>query len=80
MIDAMNKRYHKHIIITLEDPIEYLCFTRISAPIELQAKVGSDVPSFGSGLEHACCVEDPDIILVGEMLRPGNDFSGDHSG
>ncbi len=63
MIDAMNKRYNKHII-TLEDPIEYLLHSNKCA-IE-QREVGSDVPSFGSGLKHVLR-QDPDIILVGEM-------------
>ena len=63
MIDAMNRRYHKHII-TLEDPIEYLLHSNKCA-IE-QREVGSDVPSFGSGLKHVLR-QDPDIILVGEM-------------
>ncbi len=63
MIDAMNKRYHKHII-TLEDPIEYLLPSNKCA-IE-QRELGSDVPSFGSGLKHVLR-QDPDIILVGEM-------------
>ncbi|HVS71199.1 MAG TPA: type IV pilus twitching motility protein PilT [Phycisphaerae bacterium] len=63
MIDAMNKRYHKHII-TLEDPIEYILHSN-KCSIE-QREVGSDVPSFGSGLKHVLR-QDPDIILVGEM-------------
>lgn len=63
MIDAMNKRYDKHII-TLEDPIEYLLHSQ-KCTIE-QREVGSDVPSFASGLKHVLR-QDPDIILVGEM-------------
>jgi twitching motility protein PilT len=63
MIDAMNRRYHKHII-TLEDPIEYLLHSN-KCVIE-QREVGADVPSFGSGLKHVLR-QDPDIILVGEM-------------
>jgi twitching motility protein PilT len=63
MIDAMNRRYHKHII-TMEDPIEYLLHSN-KCSIE-QREVGSDVPSFGSGLKHVLR-QDPDIILVGEM-------------
>jgi twitching motility protein PilT len=63
MIDAMNKRYHKHII-TMEDPIEYLLHSN-KCTIE-QREVGSDTPSFGSGLKHVLR-QDPDIILVGEM-------------
>ena len=63
MIDAMNKRYNKHII-TLEDPIEYMLVSN-KCTIE-QREVGSDVPSFASGLKHVLR-QDPDIILVGEM-------------
>ena len=63
MIDAMNKRYNKHII-TLEDPVEYILNSN-KCVIE-QREVGFDVPSFGSGLKHALR-QDPDIIMVGEM-------------
>ncbi|MGN6367220.1 MAG: type IV pilus twitching motility protein PilT [Phycisphaerae bacterium] len=63
MIDAMNKRYHKHII-TMEDPIEYILHSN-KCTIE-QREVGSDVPTFASGLKHVLR-QDPDIILVGEM-------------
>ena len=63
MIDAMNQRYHKHII-TLEDPVEY-AFSSDKSTIE-QRELGSDCPSFASGLRHVLR-QDPDIILVGEM-------------
>ena len=63
MIDAINKREQGHII-TLEDPIEYT-FTSNKCAIE-QREVGSDVPSFSSGLRHVLR-QDPDTILVGEM-------------
>ncbi|NBC10593.1 MAG: PilT/PilU family type 4a pilus ATPase [Planctomycetes bacterium] len=63
MIDAMNRRYHKHII-TLEDPIEYSLVSEKSV-IE-QRELGADTPSFASGLRHVLR-QDPDIILVGEM-------------
>ena len=63
MIDAMNKRYAKHII-TLEDPIEYV-FQSERSVIE-QRELGTDTPSFASGLRHVLR-QDPDIILVGEM-------------
>jgi len=63
MIQAMNDRYRKHII-TLEDPIEYT-FESNRCLIE-QRELGSDMPSFASGLKHALR-QDPDIILVGEM-------------
>jgi twitching motility protein PilT len=63
MIQAMNERYRKHII-TLEDPIEY-SFQSNKCLLE-QRELGSDMPSFASGLKHALR-QDPDIILVGEM-------------
>ncbi len=63
MIDAMNGRYHKHII-TLEDPVEYT-FVSNKCILE-QRELGDDVPSFASGLRHVLR-QDPDIILVGEM-------------
>jgi twitching motility protein PilT len=63
MVDAINKREQGHII-TLEDPIEY-AFVSNKCAIE-QREVGSDVPSFASGLRHVLR-QDPDTILVGEM-------------
>jgi twitching motility protein PilT len=63
MIDAMNKKYRKHII-TLEDPVEYV-LTSNQCAIE-QREMGSDCTSFASGLRHALR-QDPDVILVGEM-------------
>jgi twitching motility protein PilT len=63
MIDAINRRESGHII-TVEDPIEY-AFVSAKSCIE-QREIGSDVPSFASGLRHALR-QDPDVILVGEM-------------
>lgn len=63
MIQAMNQRYHKHVI-TIEDPTEY-AFESDKCTIE-QRELGDDVPSFSSGLRHVLR-QDPDIILVGEM-------------
>ena len=63
MIDAMNSTYGKHVI-TLEDPIEYVLNSRKCA-ID-QREIGSDCPTFESGLKHALR-QDPDVILVGEM-------------
>ncbi len=63
MIQAINLRYHKHII-TVEDPIEYRLVSN-KCVIE-QRELGDDVPSFASGLRHVLR-QDPDIILVGEM-------------
>jgi twitching motility protein PilT len=63
MVDAINRRECDHII-TMEDPIEY-AFISAKSCIE-QREVGSDVPTFASGLRHALR-QDPDVILVGEM-------------
>ncbi len=63
MIGVINKKYKKRII-TLEDPVEYLLDNQ-SCMIE-QREIGSDCPTFASGLRHALR-QDPDIILVGEM-------------
>ncbi len=63
MIDAINRREPGHII-TVEDPVEY-AFISARSNIE-QREIGSDVPTFESGLRHALR-QDPDVILVGEM-------------
>lgn len=63
MIGAINKSVDRHII-TLEDPIEYALHDD-KCTIE-QREIGSDCPTFASGLKHALR-QDPDIILVGEM-------------
>ena len=63
MIDLIN-RTRKEVIITLEDPIEYLHMHRMC--IVNQREIGTDTQSFASGLRSALRA-DPDIILVGEM-------------
>ena len=63
MIDSINRREQGHII-TCEEPIEY-AFVSNKSCIE-QREIGSDVPTFESGLRHALR-QDPDVILVGEM-------------
>lgn len=63
MIESINQRYRKHII-TLEDPVEYALIS--SKCIIEQRELGSDMPSFSSGLKHILR-QDPDIIFVGEM-------------
>jgi len=63
MIGLINSRYSKRII-TLEDPVEYHLENE-RCMIE-QREIGSDCPSFASGLRHALR-QDPDIIMVGEM-------------
>jgi len=63
MIDTINRRYPLHVI-TVEDPVEYELFS--DKCVVEQRELGSDVPSFASGLKHALR-QDPDVILVGEM-------------
>jgi twitching motility protein PilT len=63
MIDIIN-RERRGVIITLEDPIEYLHHHKNC--IVNQREVGTDTKSFASGL-RAALRSDPDIILVGEM-------------
>ncbi len=63
MVGLINSRYSKRII-TLEDPVEYMLQNE-RCMIE-QREIGSDCPTFASGLRHALR-QDPDIIMVGEM-------------
>lgn len=63
MIGTINDNCKKRIV-TLEDPIEYALNNK-QCMIE-QREIGSDCPSFASGLKHVLR-QDPDIIMVGEM-------------
>ncbi len=63
IIEEMNKTQRK-VIITIEDPIEYL-FRDKSCYI-VQREVGIDTQSFARGL-RAALREDPDVIMVGEI-------------
>ncbi len=63
MIDRINTERACHIL-TIEDPIEYVHDHKRSAVS--QREVGSDTPTFESGLRSALR-EDPDVVLVGEM-------------
>ena len=63
MVDLIN-RERKGVIITLEDPIEYL--HRHRRCLVSQREVGTDTTSFAKAL-RAALRADPDIILVGEM-------------
>src|SRR5690606_4557674 len=63
MIDRINTT-HRHHIITIEDPIEYLhqhknCLIN-------QREVGVDTKSFPRALKYILR-QDPDVVLVGEM-------------
>lgn len=63
MVDFINQE-RSAVIITVEDPIEYL--HRHNKSIVNQREVGSDTVSFAASL-RAALREDPDVILVGEM-------------
>ena len=63
LLNVINANLNKHII-TLEDPIEYIHWSRRS--IVSQREIGTDCNSFGDGL-RAALREDPDVILIGEM-------------
>ncbi|RIH90016.1 Twitching mobility protein [Meiothermus luteus] len=63
IIDEINQQ-HAKMIITLEDPIEYL--HRSKKSIVVQREIGQDVPSFKDGLV-AAMRQDPDVIMIGEI-------------
>lgn len=63
MVDFIN-RERSAVIITVEDPIEYL--HRHNRSIVNQREIGSDTVSFAASL-RAALREDPDVIMVGEM-------------
>lgn len=63
IIDIIN-RERQGVIITLEDPIEFLHHHKNC--IVNQREIGTDTKSFASGL-RAALRSDPDVILVGEM-------------
>ena len=66
LIDRINQTRACRII-SLEDPIEYIC--RSNKSIISQREIGRDAASFNSGLK-ALLREDPDVIFVGEMRDP----------
>ncbi|HEV3153410.1 MAG TPA: PilT/PilU family type 4a pilus ATPase [Candidatus Baltobacteraceae bacterium] len=63
MIDAVNRRYAKHIV-TIEDPVEYRHHPVKS--LVNQRSIGSDVATFSSAVLGALR-SDPDVILIGEL-------------
>lgn len=63
MVDLIN-RERKGVVITLEDPIEYLHSHRRC--LVSQREIGVDTTSFAKALRSALRA-DPDVILVGEM-------------
>ena len=64
MVDIINRR-KESVIICLEDPIEYI-HTNINSIIK-QREIGTDTLSFSVALKRALR-QDPDVIVVGELL------------
>jgi twitching motility protein PilT len=72
MVDHVNNNLYGHIL-TIEDPIEFVHESRKS--VINQREVGPHTLSFANALRSALR-EDPDVVLVGEIARPGNDPAG----
>jgi twitching motility protein PilT len=64
MVDIINRR-QEAVIICLEDPIEYI-HTNLNSIIK-QREIGIDTLSFSVALKKTLR-QDPDVILVGELL------------
>jgi twitching motility protein PilT len=63
IIDEINKE-HAKMIITIEDPIEFLHSSKNSAVV--QREIGSDAPTFSEALV-AAMRQDPEVIMIGEI-------------
>ena len=63
LINEINELYSK-VIVTIEDPIEYLFKDKKSFII--QREVGEDTNDFAAALK-AALREDPDVIMIGEI-------------
>jgi len=66
LINEINNLYSK-VIVTIEDPIEYLFKDKKSFII--QREVGEDTVDFTAAL-RAALREDPDVIMIGEIRDP----------
>jgi twitching motility protein PilT len=62
-------RAHAQVVVTLEDPIEYVIHPMSPGGLVRQREVGTHVRDFATGLRDALR-EDPDLILIGEMRDP----------
>ena len=63
IIDEIN-RVHNRMIVTVEDPIEYLHRSKKSAIV--QREIGVDATSFADSLV-AAMRQDPEVIMIGEI-------------
>jgi twitching motility protein PilT len=59
-------RARAQVLVTLEDPIEYVIRPMRASGLVRQREVGTHVRDFATGLRDALR-EDPDILLIGEM-------------
>jgi twitching motility protein PilT len=62
-------RARPQVLVTLEDPIEYIIQPLRPSALVRQREVGTHVRDFATGLRDALR-EDPDMLLVGEMRDP----------
>jgi twitching motility protein PilT len=62
-------RTRPQMLLTLEDPIEYVIRPLRPSTLVRQREVGTHVQDFATGLRDALR-EDPDMLLVGEMRDP----------
>jgi twitching motility protein PilT len=62
-------RRRPHLLISLEDPIEYDLGAAGGRGLVRQRQIGRDVVDFPTGLRDALR-EDPDLLLIGEMREP----------
>lgn len=63
MVELINREFKK-VIITLEDPIEFVHQSKKS--LIKQREVGTDTHSFKHGLKHVLR-QDPNVIFIGEV-------------
>ncbi len=63
ILDEINRK-HSRMIVTVEDPIEFL--HRSKSSIVVQRELGVDAPSFSEALS-AAMRQDPDVIMIGEI-------------
>jgi twitching motility protein PilT len=67
LVDAINRSREAHVI-TLEDPVEYVHPHQLS--VISQREIGVDSQSYEAAL-HAALREDPDVIMIGELMDSG---------
>jgi twitching motility protein PilT len=63
ILDEINQ-HHSKMIVTMEDPIEYLHKAKNS--VVVQREIGQDAVTFKDGLV-AAMRQDPDVIMIGEI-------------